>query len=266
MKNKLFYSVFLFIAIAVFAISCTKEESPATEAEKVVVEGYLIRGQPVTIKISRMIPYEGTNTTKYIDTAHVTIKEGSNTYSLPNIGNGEYYLPASSLIIATGKTYSLEFMYNNKLVTATTTIPDRSENFTIGKTTMKVPSLSGGGMPDIPDPIDVKWKNYTGDYYLVAAINYESSPDPISSNGGNNRPTFRSEPLQTNIYELRFQSFSYLGNHHVVLFHITSEYAALYKNSGTTSINITNVNSNVTNGLGIFTGINTDTLNLYLYK
>jgi len=50
-----------------------------------------------------------------------------------------------------------------------------------------------------------------------------------------------------------------------VLYHLNPEYAALYKFSGNTSLNIREPTTNIENALGIFTGINADTLKIYVY-
>ncbi|MGC8802585.1 MAG: hypothetical protein ACP5PS_02250 [Bacteroidales bacterium] len=57
----------------------------------------------------------------------------------------------------------------------------------------------------------------------------------------------------------------YYGHNYVILYHLNPEYAALYKFSGNTSLNIKEPTSNIVNALGIFTGINADTLNIYVY-
>ena len=48
--------------------------------------------------------------------------------------------------------------------------------------------------------------------------------------------------------------------HRIVLFHLNPDYAALYKQSSTSTQHIATPPTRVVNGLGIFTGVNTDTL------
>lgn len=54
----------------------------------------------------------------------------------------------------------------------------------------------------------------------------------------------------------------YYGNHRIILFHINSDLAALYEESDNTSQNISNPSTEINNAFGIFTGTNSDTLNL----
>jgi hypothetical protein len=125
-----------------------------------------------------------------------------------------------------------------------------------------------GGMPEMPDPVKTNWSNPENDYYLVVVENTEENPAVINDFGGNNPPArlFRNEPTQTNSYDIRAQQFQYYGKHRIILFHINPEYSSLYKDSGTTSQNITTPPTNVTNGLGIFTAIHSDTLFLDVIK
>ena len=75
------------------------------------------------------------------------------------------------------------------------------------------------------------------------------------------RFSFRSEPEIMNFYAIdprrEIQQF---GTHQVIIFHVNLEYAALYETSGNSSLSLTEAPSNVENGLGIFTGISSDTL------
>ncbi|MBK6828196.1 MAG: hypothetical protein IPG86_15690 [Chitinophagaceae bacterium] len=88
----------------------------------------------------------------------------------------------------------------------------------------------------------------------------ETNPTLINSTG-QGRPVFRTEPSQTTTQDLSFQQFTYYGNYRVVLYRIWPEYAALYEDNGANSTNLAEPPTNVVNGRGIFTGINTaDTL------
>ena len=88
----------------------------------------------------------------------------------------------------------------------------------------------------------------------------ESSLVSISSDTANQRPRFSRPPTQENTASLSFNSFSYYGLHHVYLYKANIEYAALYKSTGTSSLNITNPVTNIQNGFGIFTSFGVDSL------
>ncbi|WP_332368583.1 hypothetical protein [Spirosoma telluris] len=113
--------------------------------------------------------------------------------------------------------------------------------------------------------IKLTWKNSTSDYYYVVVNTVEANPVPIISNTGSTSVTiptrqFQSEPQQYDNTTIQSQSFQYFGVYRVVLFHLNPDYAALYKQNSTSTQNISTPPSSITNGLGLFTGINTDTL------
>ncbi|TAE45333.1 MAG: DUF4249 family protein, partial [Bacteroidetes bacterium] len=180
-------------------------------------------------------------------------------------GNG-YYKNEGLLVITEGEIYTLNFMYRGNLVSAETIIPSKPQNLKASESSIVITPFDpgggfGGGLPEFPDPIALTWDNPDQEYHVVVVANIESDPDPINEDQEEDfRPVFRNEPDQTNTYEVGFQSFEYYGNHRIVLFHILPEYAALYDNTGNSSQNLSTPSSNVENGLGIFTGMHSDTL------
>lgn len=46
----------------------------------------------------------------------------------------------------------------------------------------------------------------------------------------------------------------------IILYHVLPDYASLYEENTTSSKNLTNPSTSITNGYGIFTGLNSDTL------
>jgi Domain of unknown function (DUF4249) len=244
------------LLITIIAIGCTKQEDGLAGINKAVVESYLAPGQPVSVKITKEIEY-GTDTVNLpLDNLTVVIANNGTDYTLTNAGNGIYN--SNTLPVAVGGTYQLKFDYNGVQVSATTVIPGKPANFTQSATTLTVPTTFPPTA--IPSPINLKWENPNLDYHLVVVTNLEANPVPINSNG-QGRPVFRTEPSQTTSQELSFRQFTYLGNHRVVLYRIWPEYAALYEDNGNNSNNLAEPPTNVVNGRGIFTGINTaDTL------
>jgi len=60
-------------------------------------------------------------------------------------------------------------------------------------------------------------------------------------------------------------SISKNARDYVILYHLNPEYAALYKFSGNTSLDIKEPVTNIENAMGIFTGISADTLKIHVY-
>jgi hypothetical protein len=244
------------LIITMFTVACTKEDDGIAGINKAVVESYLAPGQPVSVKITKEIEYGVDDINQPLDNLTVTVTNNAITYALINAGNGIY--TSSVIPINVGETYQLNFDYNNVQVSATTVIPSKPVNFTQSATTITVPV----SFPptSFPDPIKLSWNNPDLDYHLAVVSNIEANPVLINSTG-QGRPVFRTQPSQSTTQDLTFQQFTYYGNHRIVLFRIWPEYAALYEDNGTNSTNLAEPPTNVVNGRGIFTGINTaDTL------
>jgi hypothetical protein len=118
------------------------------------------------------------------------------------------------------------------------------------------------GSFEMPVPVELKWKNDNASYYIVVIENMEPTPDPIRSFTDSTRPNFifRERPTTASGLELRPQEFQYFGKHRIILFHVLPDYASLYDNRISSSQNLTNPSTSITNGYGIFTGLNADTL------
>ena len=241
---------------------------------KPIVEAYLIPNQPIAIKVKKEIVYTENvvNKETLIPGLSIKVTGDGQTYLLKAYsGSDSLYRSDANVKLKVGVTYSLSFDYNGKNVSASTIIPTKpvglkSDINSIVRTRQVI--TSGFGR-DVDGNINVNltWTNTKGEYHFVVAENVESKLDlgvtlPASStaafNNFNNR--FRSQPVQGTETRLRSQQFQYFGRYNVVLLKVNPDYAALYNAEGTTSQNISTPPTTITNGLGIFTGINADTL------
>ena len=175
----------------------------------------------------------------------------------------------SSLVIAKIGTYALRFNYNGKPVTSSTSIPSKPIGYTQSVDTMTIAQKTGtigsggggsGGGAYRPNPVQLNWTNTDASYYVVVVENIEVNPIAIDLTTDGTPRIFRNQPTQGNQYQIQSRSFHYYGMHRLILFHLNPDYAALYNNNGTNSQTLTNPQTNLTNGLGIFTGLSTDTL------
>ena len=124
----------------------------------------------------------------------------------------------------------------------------------------------GGGFTQI-DPIEVSWDNPEGDYYYVLIENLETNPEYVNDFLADLEEDlgqrFRriTEPSITDFHSINpRREITQYGTHRVIVFRVSPEYAALYQTSGTSSQSLTEPPSNIDNGLGIFTGVSSDTL------
>ena len=243
---------------------------------KPIVEAYLVPNKPIAIKVKKEILYteSSVNRETLIPGLAIKITGDGQTYLLkPYSGSDSLYRSDANVRLKVGVTYSLSFDYNGKTVSASTIIPTKpvglKSDITSVIRTRQVITSTGGFGRDVDGNIDVNlsWTNPKSEYHFVVAENIESKLDlvitlPASStatfNNFNNR--FRSQPVQGTETRLRSQQFQYFGQYNVILLKVNPDYAALYNTEGTTSQNISTPPTTITNGLGIFTGVNADTL------
>lgn len=266
--------------------SCTETNTVISPGDKPIIEAYLAPNHQVSMKVYTEIPYSETSEGKSEVIDGLTIKlTGSNgkVFTLKSIGNGQYESAKNELIGVAKTTYTMEFDYKGRKVSASTEIPAKPVSFTIDKTEISrtqidlssgMPGFGGGGGPfgggnETNTSVTLTWSNPESVYHFIAVENTETSPVQILiPPTGATFPSFRftNEPLTGTNNVLRSQSFQYFGNHDIILYRVNAEYAALYQSSGTTSQNLSTPPSSISNGLGIFTGINADTLKFIVKK
>lgn len=243
--------------------SCKKIEVASADPNVAVVEAYLNPGHEIQIHVTHQLVFQSSDTAvmpiEHLaitvtspDTAVICITDSAGYYRAP-------ILPREEL------TYTMEFVYNNKVVSASTSIPIKPENYEASGTSIIVGNIGGepgsGNPPTQPTPLTLTWDNDELSYYMVVTENIETDPEPIFDTA-DIVPfrVFRNTPDRTNTENINPGSFYYLGHHRVILFHLNPEYAQLYDDNGSSSLNLAKPPSNIINGLGVFTGINSDTL------
>jgi hypothetical protein len=259
------HTLIILIIILLIGVSCEKKNSPFTDIP--VIESYLSPGDFPVVKISRQIPFS--SDVDYapddINNLVVNLISGDLNHTLSSSGNGIY---SDSIFKVDEADYKLSFVYNSKSVTATTSVPYKPVDFTISDDKISVMRMTSGSMGQMgsfqmPEPVYLTWTNDDDSYYIVVIECMEADPDPVRDlsdtipEGGF---MFRKRPTNSQGIEIRPQEFQYFGKHRIILFHVLPDYASLYDESESSSQNLTNPSSSITNGYGIFTGMNSDTL------
>ena len=256
--------LFSYILFLPFLISCEKKNAPFTDIP--VIESYLSPGDYPVVKISRQIPFSSDvdYAPEDINSLVVKLLSGDINLTLKGSGGGVYY---DSTLKVIETDYSLSFTYNSKNVNASTSIPYKPMDFASSENKISVMRMTGESMGQmgsfqIPEPVYLTWINEDNSYYIVVIECMEEDPDPVrelddSIAAGR---VFRSRPTNSQGTEIRPQEFQYFGKHRMILFHILPDYASLYDESESSSQNLTNPSTSITNGYGIFTGMNSDTL------
>jgi hypothetical protein len=262
MKLKVILYILLIYA---GCIACNKTDN-SEFTDSPIVESYLRPGDYARVKVSRQIPFSsGVNySADDINSLSITLVNNKSLFTLTPLGDGQYI--DSSLIIIEGERYDLAFIYNSMNISAYTKVPSKPVNFTQSETTVsleKMDSTSGPpSMGSMPDPISLTWDNDDGSYYIVVIENMATTLVPIRDFGDREPPgnMFKKAPTTASGLELRPMEFQYFGRHRLILFHVLPDYASLYSEKQTSSQNLTNPSTSITNGYGIFTGLNSDTL------
>jgi Domain of unknown function (DUF4249) len=246
--------IFIALVSASFLMQACEENDNAVAESKAVVEAYLQPDTPVNVKISREFTYgETSSASNSIDNLTVTIIENGISYTLTQDANGVYQNP--NIIVVAGNTYELNFVYNNQTVSATTQVPTKPINFTATADSFTVPIFDGRTIPEIPEPIKLKWDNPNNDYHFFTIKSITTDAEEIATNGGTTR-AIPNTPDQGDDKEINFRNFKYYGTNALLLYKVQPEYVALYNSGGDNSQNLTTVPTNVSNGLGIFTSVN----------
>ena len=265
------------VATGLGVVACTDTNTVVNPGDKPIIQAYLAPSQPVKLTAFTEIPYtdaDGDGKSQPITGLTITIKDNNGkVFTLIDKGNGTYESASNEKIGGAGTSYTLELEYKGRKVQAVTTIPDKPKDFKINKSLVyrtKI-DLSGGGFPggnpfgsnDENTPIDATWTNPDKATYFVAAVNVTENPEQvIKLPDGREIPRrrFTNEPVSGTSSSLNIQNFEYFGDYRVVLYRVNEDYVALYQSGGTTSQNLSTPPTSISNGLGIFTGINADTL------
>jgi hypothetical protein len=258
-------STLLILLLLSVMAACEKEVVESNISKEVVVESYIQPGDSIGILLHHILLYHDTSSViQPIENCNISVSINGVKYNLLAGDSGRYYLKGTNIHINEFDSLSMSFIYSDIKIEANTIIPLKPLNFAGSTASITVPTFEPGGWhrPSF-EQLDLSWDNPDNSYYMVAVQPVAANPVPINANDtifNNNRHMFRNEPSISNIYSISPMEFKYKGRHRVVLYHLNPEYATLYKFSGNTSLNISEPPTNIVNGFGIFTGMNSDTL------
>jgi hypothetical protein len=264
--KQILLSAVAFAATGCCLLACKKEDAALADYSRPVVQAYLVPGIPVQVKVYYQKYLDDTISYGFpIEDLQLKISDGTNTVSLTESSAGVYEYADAGFVKDRG-TYSLSFTYLDKTISAQTTVPDKPTGFTVSSGSQKVPVFSIGTEPEIFVPVTFKWNYTNGGNYMMVMKNTDAYP--TRANTRNTRPYSDSEVIlgQVSTYQTQQMTFNFLGNYKVLLFHINKEYSDALNSGGGTSLNLTNPYTNVVNGLGVFTAMQADTLDLLVYQ
>ncbi len=264
------------VVLGICITSCTDDNSDLVGSGRAVISGYLFAGNAIdSLRIVEVNAYQGDGAAKALDDLEITISSSTGSVVLTSLGQG--YYEHQEVTIEAGKEYTMAFDWNGEKVFAETYVPQVNQ-VTLSESLIyreKVLGGFGGGFSTENVDLEVTWENSAGEYYFILVENMEENPEYINSiieerlASGETiaRPLIRTEPEITDFHFIsNRRDIQQFGTHRVVVFRLNPEYAALYASSGTSSLSIAAPPTNVENGLGIFTGISSDTVYFEVVK
>lgn len=261
----------IFVLISLFLITgCEKEMlNNDISSDVPVVEAYLYPMEIPKVELTHLITYtdESTGDAEPLSGIEIFLVDNEIEYLLIESNMPGIYIPFDSgFYTVEGDSYDLQFNYNDKLVTASSEIPIKPTGFAISSTSLsleKIEEGENGGFPNV-DNIELYWENTDETYHIISIANIEDNPELVNDNLIDIAPKTSSttNPIVIPGHTLNQRDIAYFGTYRIVLFKINQEYADLYEITSQSSVNLTNPLTNIENGWGIFTGINSDTLYL----
>lgn len=260
------FIISLSIILSVILSACEEQAIENESVDIPMVECFLQPGMaPDTVKISGIIPYADEAQEKtWLEELNVVLICDNTTYALTECSvPGHYIYAGDDLIIEGGKSYTLQFIYNDETISATTTVPVKPTSLISSLATYTMPSM-GGGMN--ADPLELSWDIDDRYYYYISITNIEADPELamefMIDDDSTNMPPIESvtTPAQDDFYNVTMQNIFYLGTHQVILYSVTEDYAKLTEQSGSSSISLIDPFTNIENGYGIFSAFACDTI------
>lgn len=269
-------SYLIVIAIATTMLGCSDDAATAS-GQTLVVESYLYVGHPFKVVVSNLT---GTSSVD-VDHLALAISHGDEDeiIYLDAAGDGMYVSNDNVRVTDSDGDYTLRFTNEGTEIRSLAVVPTRPQGFALSATEISIEQRTGGfpgggGGPGSfnNNSIQLTWDNPGKEYYFPFFENIEENPELINAvldTTGGNRPafSFRGSPTQETNSVIRQMQFQYYGRYHVILFHVSADYAALYKEQdNSSSLNLQPPFTNVVNGMGIFTAIHSDTILLTVKK
>lgn len=264
----------LLLWLSLALVSCEEEKIGSSSF---VVEGFLYAGSPITnINIKSTVPFDAVSIPgQPIPDAQVNLNYDGESIPLSFNPATLRYDGPQDLIISTGAQVSLSLQVGDQLATSETVIPEYPRELRTSIPKIVIPEIElSRDLREVLTALfqearlDIQWANQQEDnHFLVIEPADTTNAKPIfnediPSNVGTFFDNFRlvSEPSRDSVYTVVGLSLQNYGSYRAILYRINQEYADLYADQLQDSRNLNEPPTNIENGLGIFTGISSDTV------
>jgi hypothetical protein len=259
------------LALCLLLAGCEGAKLLPPVNELVVVRGYLQANAPFSgLNISSTLDLGSPDTVgPPVRDAVVHIIRGETCYELIHRSRGDYGSPVNpytpdcpdcGLMMNAGDTINLEVFHFGKIATASTVIPPQPQNLTMLSSQVVTPSVAEGAPTG--DAFEISWE-LEGEYWFYLELSRSGSlHQPVD--GGEAVfgyiPSQKTELINSRRFVVTWDMLPYYGKWRVKVVAVSREYVELYLTRNQDSRDLNEPVSNVTNGLGIFTAINSDQL------
>jgi len=270
--RKSFY-ILLFIP---FMTSCFESDLEFEDQFEPVLEAYLyVDKEFENVKLSSMISF-GTDSSggDMISDAIICLENHLSSWTLiENDSLPGFYSLEETPVYSPGDSLKLNVELDDDVLTARTVIPGNPPAVTKSSGSIRIRKVDDPrdfmGI-DWPEPLQLTWDNPEGNYYFLNIQNIEYNPISIRPEVPDGMPKGRgpggfafeivTEPTNGTSFDIDPRSLEYYGTHRLIFTSVNDEYVNLYASLNQDSRELNEPYSNVTNGLGIFTAFNSDTL------
>lgn len=196
---------------------------------------------------------------------HIILK--GTCYELAHMGKGNYGAPTNpyapdcpdcGLFLSAGDTINLEIFHFDKVATSSTIIPPQPQNLLLSSSPVVVPPFAGDA--PVGDAFEISWE-LEGEYWFYLELkSVEDARLPVG--GGDvvygRVPSLKTELINSRRFVVTWDMLPYYGTWRLNVFAVNREYVELYLTRSQDSRDLNEPVSNVSNGLGIFTALNSD--------
>lgn len=238
------------------SFSCEKE---AYKEPKLIINGILTEGKQAQISVYALFesetPYE-----QPVKDAEVIIEKRGINYNLEPVDEQPGVYKNSDLEIMEGELYKLSVFYKGIQAFSETTIPGKPQNLASSTKSLIYPS-------ETEFSFAISWQKQTEFSYLTLNSVSEFDNEKISiPTNENYTPFYLEQPYQQEIAIFSLSDFKYYGTNTIKIFSINEEYRMLYEYQRLYKFDNPPIETNIINGLGIFTGISYDSINVNVIK
>lgn len=263
-----------FPALTLCIVACSEYSYNPEEIDEVVVFGCLVADSRVeNIRLTMLAPYGGdTQASDPVSDAAISIDDGTSRWELiSSDDSGHYHCPDTTLATQAGKTYTITIEHSNKNITASTVVPERPTGLSLSESVLYIDTaltmqerMEQMREGEDASGITLSFANPLSLLHYVTIENVDPAPVDIpmdSLPGGMFRGArFLSAPFSADTYVITYMNLTQFGKHKIVLYRVNQEYADLYDFREQDSRSLNEPKTNVTNGLGIFTAVNCDSI------